>query len=399
MEHFQLLLKPVSGKCNLRCSYCFYRAVPSQFPDKNLATMRDEALKTTVQQYLRLGFPENVFIWQGGEPTLAGLEFFERVVMYQQQFGRGQVVGNVIQTNGTLLDERWVEFFAKYKFLVGLSIDGPREIHDAARGDGTHATAMKAAALLAKNKVEFNILSVLHEGNVGKIREMYAFLRQLPTPFLQFIPALDNDPTSSTPMPHSVTFQQYGQALCALFDAWKDVDSARVSIRDFDSVLNSYLGLPGATCTYKDACAPYLVIENQGDVYPCDFFVRPQHCLGNVMADSFADLLPHRKTAFEGLKSRRDDACEKCPWRALCFGGCPKDRTYWANRHPDRSYLCPAYKQFFQNSFHWFARQSMAVARQHHLHAKFVEDLNPRLPCLCGSGRRLQECLLGSSRK
>ncbi len=356
--------------------------------------MPDEVLKTTVQEYLDLGFPENVFIWQGGEPTLAGLDFYERVVTYQQQFGRGQAVGNVIQTNGSLLDDRWVDFFAKYKFFIGLSIDGPQEIHDAARGEGTHASAMKTATLLAKKKVEFNILSVLHQGNAGKIREMYAFLRQLPSPFLQFIPALDNDPTSQAPLTHSITFQQYGQALCALFDSWKDVDSSKVSIRDFDSVLNSYLGLPGATCTYKDACAPYVVIENQGDVYPCDFFVRPQHRLGNVIADSFTALLARRKSAFDGLKAPRDAACDNCPWRVLCFGGCPKDRAFGRNRHPDRSYLCPAYKQFFQHSFHWFARQSLSIERQQHLHAIFVERLNPQEPCLCGSGRPLRECLL-----
>ncbi len=356
--------------------------------------MSDEVLKTTIQKYLNLGFPENVFIWQGGEPTLAGLNFFERVVAYQQQFGRDQVVGNVIQTNGSLLDEFWADFFAKYKFFVGLSVDGPQEIHDTTRGEGSHATAMKAATLLVEKKVEFNILSVLHQGNVAKIHEMYTFLRDLPSPFLQFIPALDNDPAALTPLPHSVTFQQFGQALCALFDMWKDVDSTRVSIRDFDSVLNSYLGLPGATCTYKDACAPYVVVENQGDVYPCDFFVRPQSHLGNVMTDSFTDLLARRKTTFEGLKFPRDEMCENCPWRALCFGGCPKDRVYGSNRHPARSYLCPAYKQFFQHSFHWFARQSLVVARQQHLHAVFMEHLNPREPCLCGSGRPLRECLL-----
>ena len=393
MDPFQLLLKPVSGKCNLACSYCFYRTVPSQFPHKALSVMPDTLLKIIIKKYLELGFAENVFIWQGGEPTLAGLEFFKRVIKYQQQFGRGQVVGNVLQTNGTLLNERWIEFLAKYRFFVGLSIDGPRDIHDASRGEGTHTIAMKAAELLVKYKVEFNVLSVIHKGNVDKIREMYLFLRQGPSPFLQFIPALDNDPISSTPMSHSITFQQYGNALCTLFDVWKDRDSTKISIRDFDSVLNSYLGLTGVTCTNKDTCASYLVIENQGDVYPCDFFVKPHYFLGNIVQDNFKTLLARRKISFEGLKVSRDPVCNKCQWRMLCFGGCPKDREFKINQFPLRSYLCPAYKRFFQHSFHWFANHSLSIAREHHLKSIFIDHLDPQQPCLCGSGFPLQNCL------
>src|SRR5271157_3938472 len=220
MEPFQLLLKPVSGACNLACTYCFYRAVPQLFPEKSLGPMSEDVLQATIQKYMELGFRENIFVWQGGEPLLAGRSFFERVIAYQKQFGHNQVVGNVLQTNGMLVDPKWAEFFAHYKFFIGISIDGPATVHDAARGKGSHAKAMRATRLLARFQVPFNVLSVLHHANVKEVVQSYEFLRELPTAFLQFIPALDNDPQTGDPMPLSLTPKEYGNALCVLFDQW-----------------------------------------------------------------------------------------------------------------------------------------------------------------------------------
>ncbi|MHA1732427.1 MAG: anaerobic sulfatase maturase [Promethearchaeota archaeon] len=393
---FQLLVKPVSGRCNLRCSYCFYRDVPSLFPGKTAGVMSDEILRTFIRKYLALGFKENVFVWQGGEPTLAGLEFFERVVTYQQEFGRNQVVGNALQTNGQVIDEAWGQFLADYKFLVGLSIDGPKPVHDAARGAGSHDKATRALRLLTKLGVPVNILSVIHRGNAGKVVESYQYLRTLPTPFLQFIPALDNDPVTGKPTPHSISPKVYGDALCRLFDEWKARDSGRVSVRTFDFVINTMLGLPGNVCTFMESCAPYLVVEHDGGVYPCDFFVRPKNLLGNVVEDPLEGLFVEREGSFSTRKAPRGTTCSGCAWLPLCHGGCLKDREFARNPHPSRSYLCTAYKRFFRHSFHWFVGKAREVGRRHGLEPAIHEFFDVDGPCPCGSGKPLSKCGGGS---
>jgi len=396
MEPFQLLLKPVSGACNLACTYCFYRAVPQLFPEKSLGPMSDDLLQVTIQKYLELGFRENIFVWQGGEPILAGRSFFERVIAYQKQFGHSQVVGNSIQTNALLIDESWARFFAQYKFFLGISIDGPQNLHDAARGAGSHAAVVRAINLLAKFRIEFNVLSVLHHNNVHAIGKMYKYLRTLPTAWFQFIPALDADPSSGDLLPHSLSSAEYGNALCQLFDLWVASDVGHVSLRNFDAILNAYLGLPSGLCTMDQTCGPYLVVENEGDVYPCDFFVRPQHRLGNILEDSFEDLMTRRRDTFEEVKGQLDPECEVCPWKILCFAGCPKDRTFVGNPSPSRTYFCEGYKQFYAHTFHWFARQSINIAHQQSLQPFFLKKLGEESPCLCGSGKELKNCLFNS---
>jgi uncharacterized protein len=322
--------------------------------------MNDDVLRATVEKYLALRFRENIFIWQGGEPLLAGRPFFNRVIECQKQYGHQQVVGNVLQTNGVLVNPKWVEFFARYKFFIGLSIDGPIEIHDTARGEGSHAKAMRAARLLARVQVPFNVLAVISHENAQDIVKSYEFLRTLPTSYLQFIPALDNDPQTGDPAPHSLSVEEYGSALCAIFDQWASRDAGRISIRDFDAILSAYQGHPVGFCTLDPACARYLVIENEGDVYPCDFFVRPEHRLGNILEDSFEDLLARRHDAFEALKPSVGPECDTCEWQWLCHGGCPKDRVFSGNATPNRTFFCEAYKQFFAHAASWFESHATA---------------------------------------
>ncbi|MHA1341867.1 MAG: anaerobic sulfatase maturase [Promethearchaeota archaeon] len=357
LQPFQLLIKPVSARCNANCTYCFYKKVPQIFNDKPLDPMPLDLLELMIKKYLNLGFKENFFFWQGGEPTLAGLHFYEKAIEFMKIYGRNRVIGNAFQTNGLLIDENWAKFFYKYKMLVGISLDGPKELHDPFRGKGTHQKVLRAINILHKHNVEFNILIVLHKKNTDtpdKIEKIYDFLKTLPCNFFQFIPALDNDPFTGKATNYSITPQQYGNALIKIFNLWKKDDFKKISIRLFDSIINYLAGYPRSFCILEPKCSSYLVIENQGDVYPCDFFVRPKYKLGNIQENSFKELMIRRQKSFTKLKMKISKECNLCKWRRLCNGGCPKDKLFSYNNDPKKTYFCNAYKRFFNETYSVF---------------------------------------------
>ena len=350
-----LLIKPVSAVCNLDCAYCFYldrTADPySALPGRR---MTEETLERLVQTYLFYSYPESTFAFQGGEPTLAGPAFFEKLVRLQQEHGRnGQSVANAMQTNGILLDERWCELFKQYKWLVGISIDGPEPIHDLYRfnkqGAGTWRKVMHGIEVMKKHSVEFNALCVLNQANVGKARELYQFFRSLHIDYIQYIPLSEFDGLGQ-PMPFTITAEQYGRFLCETFDLWWP-DRRKVRIRYFDNIAEALAGQKPGACTLHTTCDSYVVVEFNGDVYPCDFFVEKAWKLGNIEVDSWSEIARRqRRYQFAAQKTIAHPECQVCEYNSICHGGCPKHRHDPRGDFHDLDYFCAAYKMIFSKS-------------------------------------------------
>lgn len=375
---FHILTKPVGPICNLDCKYCFYLEKEKLYPGENQWRMSDEVLEEYVRQYIHSQpSPEINFAWQGGEPTLLGVEFFRKAVALQKKFADGKIIFNAIQTNGTLLDDEWCEFLATNKFLVGLSIDGPAELHDKYRVDKrqqpTFSTVMRGLELLKKQGVEFNTLTVVNRANSQQPLEVYRFLKRIGSQFIQFIPLVERaapmemkaagydfaapplpgeNGNASVVTPWSVEAEQYGKFLCTIFDEWVRNDVGKTFVQLFDVALGNWMGLGSSLCVFAEKCGAALAIEHNGDLYSCDHYVYPRHKLGNVMNQSLGAMvnspqqLKFGNDKFDSLPK----FCRECEVRFACNGECPKHRFI---RTPDGedglNYLCAAYKKFFNH--------------------------------------------------
>ena len=348
-----LLIKPASALCNLACSYCFYVERESD-PYKQLSvrTMSPKTLDAMVRTYMEHSPGQATFAWQGGEPTLAGREFFEQACQLQQRYGAsGQHVGNALQTNTTLLDERWCETFNRYNFLLGVSLDGPQKIHDRYRlnrgGQGTWRRVMQSIELLQRNGVEFNILCVVSKVNVRRAKDLYRFFRTLGIEHIQYIPIAEFG-SDGAPQPWAVTAQEYGRFLAETFRLWWP-NRRRLRIRFFDNLAEAIAGLSPGSCSMQDSCDSYCVVEHNGDVYPCDFFVRKEWRLGNINDAPFNEIARRaRRFEFATRKSLPNCECEQCEYLAICRRGCPKLREGPLGRFEDLDYFCEAYKTAFR---------------------------------------------------
>jgi len=350
-----ILVKPAGPDCNLACGYCFYRDKARVFPGPAVHRMSDAVLEETIRQLLDQRTSEVSIGWQGGEPTLAGLDFFRKAVEFQKAFGRGKTVGNGLQTNGLLLDRDWARFLREYRFLVGLSLDGPAGLHDRFRlkagGRPTWVETIDRAKLLLDEGVETNALTVVNAETVRHPAEIYGFLKDLGLVHMQFIPCVETDPGDpSTAAPFSSPGGAYGDFLIAVFDLWlADFRDGKPTtfVRFFDSLFYLYAGLEPPECTLLPECGSYLVVEHDGSVYACDFFVEEEWKLGNVLEGRLEHILNSaRQTGFGRRKAELPAACLGCEWRALCRGGCPKDRV----RDPrDRglNHFCSGLQAFF----------------------------------------------------
>lgn len=345
-----VLVKPAGPDCNLDCSYCFYKGKSALYPGRPQHRMAEETLEELVRQVMRAGGRQLSFVWQGGEPTLAGLDFFRSAVALQQQYGRGQVVGNGFQTNGLLLDREWARFFRRYNFLVGLSIDGPQDLHDRHRtnhvGHGSHQRAWRAVRILRRHSVALNVLVVLTRANVLHPRELYEYFVTRGISHLQFIPCAESESTGHAVTDYSVTPEQYGAFLCELFDLWAASEQL-VSIRLFVELLNYLFYGATPSCQFSRSCGNYLVVEHNGDVYPCDFFVEPAWRLGNLLERPLWELI--RSELFLAFRSRKiqlPPECCSCSFVRLCYGGCPRYRVVEGQLGAP-SYFCSAYKRLF----------------------------------------------------
>ncbi|MHC4637010.1 MAG: anaerobic sulfatase maturase [Planctomycetota bacterium] len=353
MQPFTLLIKPSGSDCNVDCKYCFYKDRAPEI-GQGRQRMNDEVLETMVRDYLGCRFQVSSFAWQGGEPMLMGLDFYKKVVEFQKKYGiSGQEVSNALQTNAILLDEKWARFLGENKFLVGISIDGPKEIHDYYRvdfsGHGTYDKVVRAIENCKQYKVEFNTLTLLNNMNVERPDVIFDFLTGLGVQYLQFIPCVETDPATGEISEFSITPRQYGEFMCRIFDRWYEYGPTKVSIRDFDSVLAWCLSGKHTICTFDKQCAAYIVIEHTGDCFPCDFFVDPKWRLGNILETNIGELAScKRKRDFARLKRNLCSNCLVCRHFALCRGGCMKDKSAdEGGNYAVESYFCESYKMFF----------------------------------------------------
>ncbi|OGV44909.1 MAG: anaerobic sulfatase maturase [Lentisphaerae bacterium GWF2_44_16] len=358
MRTFSLLVKPASWSCNLRCKYCFYLGKNHLYPGP-LLKMTDDTLRTMIKKFMSVDMPSHSIGWQGGEPTLMGLDFFKKVVAYQQKFGRsGQSVSNGLQTNGTTLNDEWCKFLASYKFLVGISIDGPPEIHDMNRlyasGKGSHSRVIKGLDALKRNHVEHNVLCLVSASNQNKPLQVYNYLKDLGLFFHQYIECLEFLEDGNI-APYSVSPIKWGEFLCSIFDEWYKNDTKKISVRLFDSILVKMVDNYANVCAMSENCRQYFVVEHNGDVYPCDFYVRPELKLGNI---STGDWEQFENSAayidFGARKSCLHEKCLSCKYLKFCAGCCQKNRSYAGANPENLSVLCDGWKIFYEHTIDRF---------------------------------------------
>jgi len=354
---FHVLAKPRGAICNLHCAYCFYLAKEQLYPGSGFR-MSDELLERFVRQTIEAHrAPDVTFTWQGGEPTLMGLDFFRRAVELQRTYRKpGTRIHNALQTNATLLTDEWCRFFQEHGFLIGVSLDGPRRCHDPYRvdwkGSPTFDRVMAGIELLRKHRVDVNVLACVHASNAGDGLEVYRFLRdEARAPMIQFIPVVERDEAGRV-SDRSVTGRQYGDFLIAVFDEWVRRDVGRVFVQIFDVALGVWFGHPSTLCVFAETCGDAVALEHNGDVYPCDHFVEPRHKLGNIAQTPLAVLVASPEQRRFGL-DKRDSLprhCRECDVRFVCNGGCPKDRfLVTPDGEPGLNYLCEGYKAFFEH--------------------------------------------------
>jgi len=355
MKPFSLLIKPAGPDCNLQCDYCFYLGKQSMFgPGPH--RMSEEILEKLVSDYLGLNFANSSFAFQGGEPTLMGLDFFRKVVALQEKYGSdGQQVSNALQTNATLLTDEWFPFLREYNFLLGISLDGPRDYHDRYRhdrsGNGCWERVTETIEKCRQHRVEFNILVLLNNLNAVHPDELFDYFTEQKIRFLQFIPGLEFNAETGKFAEFSVSPQQYGDFLCRIFDRWLEYGPEKLSVRLFDSILNFYVHGRHTNCTFGNRCDDYVVVEHNGDVFCCDFFVEDRYRLGNLMKTPLDELSNSVvKRDFARLKRKLPNACIVCRHHAICRGGCPKDRLGGEDESRRINYFCPSYKQFFDHA-------------------------------------------------
>ena len=373
LQAFQVMAKPTGALCNLDCKYCFYLEKEKLYPGHSAWTMPDDVLESYVRQYIEAQrVPVVTFAWQGGEPTLLGVDFFRKVVALQKRHSAGKQIINAFQTNGVLLDDQWGEFLSENRFLVGISIDGPAELHDRYRvskgGQPTFERVLRGIGHLKKWKVEFNTLTVVHRHNADHPLEIYHFLKEIGSGFMQFIPIVEraaNMPNreglvlvgpdaaeEAQVTPWSVEPLQYGKFLCAIFDEWVRQDVGRYFIQTFDVALESWVGVPQSLCVFRETCGAAAAIEHNGDVYSCDHYVYSEHRLGNILQQPLSTLMnsPQQWKFGQDKRDRLPRQCRECEVRFACNGECPKHRFLRTPEgEPGLNYLCAGYKLFFQH--------------------------------------------------
>lgn len=440
-QPFHVMTKPIGPICNLDCTYCYYLHKEELYPKGNKWKMEDSCLESYIRQYIEAqpkGTPGVTFAWQGGEPTLLGLDFFERCVEIQQRHLRkGMSITNTLQTNGVLLDDDWCRFFLKNKFLVGLSIDGPAEFHDEYRvdhqGNGSHASVIAAMRKLKKFGVDFNALVVVNRNNGDHGARIYRYLRDTGCQFVQFIPIVEQagmgrhaegEPHGSQTTPYadaanavssrSVLPEQFGKFLCDVYDEWIQHDVGRVFVQIFDQALSAWVGVEPTLCVFRKTCGRALAMEHNGDVYSCDHFVEPEYLLGNLNVVPLEDLVNSgRQQAFGDAKlDTLPQYCLNCEVRHACNGECPKNRFLQTPDGEDGlNYLCAGYRMFF-NHIDADMQQMAALVKSRRPAAQIMqqkagvevsassntnsgtENVPRNAPCPCGSGRKFKQCCM-----
>ncbi len=397
----QILIKPVSADCNLACRYCFYSPKAALYPETSRHRMSDAVLQELIGQTLATGEPTS-FCWQGGEPTLAGLDFYRQAVELQHEMAApGQQVVNSLQTNAIVIDQEWAAFLAQNQFLVGVSLDGSAKMHNRYRtflnGAGSHNRVMAAIQVLRQYQAEFNILVLLTPANVDEPQLLAEFFLSHDLTYLQFIPCVETTQDRSAVADFSLDARQYGHFLCEMFDLWV-AKPGSLYVRLFDEFLITYAEGTIPSCTFKDSCSDYFVCEHNGDIYPCDFFCDPEWLLGNIMDQPLSQLLSSpRRREFAARKAQYSQQCQECGWLEICHGACPKYRTLFDDNPAQLTHLCAAYRAFFAYSrsrLEQLAHQIIGEHRPLNRLTITAQPPNRNDPCPCGSGRKYKQCCM-----
>lgn len=356
MPPLSLLIKPASGNCNLRCRYCFYHDVSENRRTENFGMMSIDTLEILVQKAFHYADYACTFAFQGGEPTLVGLEFFRKLIEFEKKYNTKKIqVNNALQTNGIVIDHEWARFLAENNFLVGLSLDGPKDIHDAnrmdARNKGSYKMVMNTVRLFDKYNVEYNILFVVNAYVARHANKIYNFFKKNNFKYLQFIPCLD--PLNEKPGGHqySLTPEKYTQFLKNLFDAWYDdtMKGKMISIRTFDNYVGMFMGYRPEACGMMGECTCQFVVEADGGVYPCDFYVIDEWYLGNLKEKGLGELRDcDTAKRFVKVSKHVEPKCQECRWFSLCRGGCRRTREPFEGGKPILNYYCPSFTEFFE---------------------------------------------------
>jgi uncharacterized protein len=413
--NFHLLAKPTGAVCNLDCAYCFFLSKESLYPGSKFR-MTDAVLESYIRQYMEAqDTPEVTIAWQGGEPTLMGLDFFRRAAELAKRHQKpGTVLQHTIQTNGTKLDDEWARFFRENGFLVGISIDGPPDLHNAYRvdkgGRGTFEAVRRGYDYLQKHNVETNILCTVHAANADHPLRVYRYFRdELKAQFIQFIAIVERDNETGYQEGNQVTArsvgaEQYGRFLVGVFDEWVKRDVGEVFVQLFDVSLAAWVGAPPAICVFSPTCGTALAMEHTGDIYSCDHFVEPAYLQGNIMDTPMVGLVnsPAQIKFGQDKLEALPRYCRECNVRFVCHGGCPKNRFIdTPDGEPGLNYLCAGYKEFFthinrpMSIMASLLRQNRAPSEIVHIEARLGAAFSrsrPTDPCPCGSGRMYKDC-------
>lgn len=368
MKSVSMLIKPASGSCNLRCRYCFYNDVAEKRETRNYGMMTEATLGNVVKRGLESAEDSIIFAFQGGEPTLRGLDFYKRFHEYVDIYNKNNVlVQYTLQTNGMLINDEWADFFHEHGYLIGLSLDGPQSINDIyridAKGKGTFSAIMRSAKTLNRHKVEFNILSVVNKPVANGAGVVYNFFRNSNFAYIQFIACLDELGEAPGSNPYSLTPEDYGKFLISIFKLWySDMKKGHiVSIRMFENILSIILGYDIESCDMRGTCSVHAVVEADGSVFPCDFYVVDDYKLGNINEESL-ELMLSNPTAqnFTSESTKIPQGCTTCALYKVCRGGCRRHR-YSNEENVCENYYCSAYKEFYSYSLPYFKEIAMNI--------------------------------------
>jgi uncharacterized protein len=427
---FNIMLKPVGPVCNLNCTYCYYLEKKQLYPGKTNYRLDDDLLELFIRDYIASQqVPVVTFVWQGGEPSILGVDYYRKAVELQNKYADGKKIENSFQTNGTFLTDDFCHFFKENNFLLGLSIDGPEHLHDYYRldnnGKPTWKKVMQGIELLKKHNVEFNTLSVVNRKTQQEPLAVYNFLKQIGSTFMQFIPIVERKATDAGPddlllVPHnykgeaqvtewSVQPRAYGSFMCSIFDEWVRKDVGRYYVQLFDVALANWYGAMPGLCVFSETCGTAAVMEHNGDVFSCDHYVYDEFFIGNISEIPLSEMMGSAKQALFGQnkKSSLTGWCRACSVRFACHGDCPKHRFIQSPQGENGlSYLCEGYKMFFEHVkpyMEFMVKELKAqrppanvmewIRRKEQLQAKPVQTKVGRNdPCPCGSGKKFKQC-------
>jgi uncharacterized protein len=430
---FHVMAKPAGPSCNLSCTYCYYLEKKKFYNGENVFKMDESLIENFVKQYIEAQeVPIVTFTWQGGEPTLMGLDFFKKTIKLQNKYKGKKKIENAFQTNGTMLDDNWCKFFKDNDMLVGISIDGEEHNHDHFRrtssGGPSFKRVMKGIELLRRNKVDFNTLSVVNSYNARYAAETYKFLKEIGSGFMQFLPVaerLSEDQSTNQPSLVSNSFRgeakvaewsvgsmEFGEFLITIFDEWVRNDVASYYIQIFDTTLANYVGENPGLCIFSETCGAALALEHNGDLYSCDHFVFPEYYLGNITETRIAEMVKSRQQIEFGIDKRNKlpTQCKQCDVRYACHGECPKHRFQMTSAgEPGLNYLCEGYKRFFHHvePYMEFMARELNNKRAPANVMKWIRSTETKLqkpvlpernsPCPCGSGKKFKMCCSGNT--